>query len=225
VRIVTQDQGSAEWEVWRSKGIGASDAPVILNLKHFQTTLRHLWEEKVAAYHGLEAKKKSKRPAPSKTANTAMQMGRDAEPGIREWYEGLVGEPAPALCVIHDTLDWLRASLDGWLAGRKVALEVKRPGMRWDGTCDHYDALGGRVPPKYLSQLDHQFLVTDADEIHYVSYGDPKHFPEDQRHVLVVVERDRGREQELLALETEFWKAVVDRDADYVERRTGCPLS
>lgn len=211
MRVVNYEQGTPDWLLWRNVGLGGSDAPVLWWGKHFETTVEKLWMEKALAVHGDRIRRLLpgvpwvSRP---KRENTAMKMGKDAEPLIRKWYQDWTGFTFEPLCAVHDTVDWLKGSLDGWIGEKKVVVEIKRPGMRRDGSCDHHDALEGRVPPKYVPQLLHLCLVTGAERAHYLSYGDPKHFPPLDRYRVVEYVPSRSERGTLLGGEEKFWACV-----------------
>lgn len=158
MRRLRLEQGSPDWRLWRDAGIGASDAPAIMNASPWVTAER-LWRQKV----GLE------RP---QAPNYAMRRGLRLEDEARRRYVERTGVEVRPACVVHDTLDWLRASLDGLDLWETVAAEIKCPNAE-----DHADALRGDVPRKYVWQLVHQALVTGLHSIDYVSYNPESYLP------------------------------------------------
>lgn len=122
------------------------------------------------------------------------------EPIARNLYQALTGLPSQPVCCIHDTVDWLRASLDGWNGAHKIVLEIKCVNAK-----DHQDALDGRVPEKYIPQVQHQLLVTGAKTAHYFSYTDNQKFSSTDRGGLVVMEEDTPYQENLLSQLTAFW--------------------
>lgn len=109
------------------------------------------------------------------------------------------------VCVQHEGYPWLRASLDGWNAERKIPLEIKCPGRK-----DHFVALGGRIPDKYLPQIQHILMVTGARELHYFSY-------DGQNGVIVIVEADADYQQRLFEAELTFWNSVQSGIAPFFQ--------
>lgn len=188
MKILRLDQGSGDWLRWRESGLGSSDAPVILGVSPWSTT-KELFERKL------------KIRSPQRT-NSAMQRGKDLEPEIRKIYELLFGYDVEPVCGVHDTIPWLKVSLDGWNESRKIAVEIKAPNKD-----DHMCALSGKVPEKYIPQCDHQLLVSGAVMLHYISYN-PR-FPKHQE--LAVVKHSPIPEalKALLEAEKEFWSWVV----------------
>lgn len=177
------EQGSDDWKSWRREGLGSSDAPIIMGESPWMTPFQ-LWEIKTG-----------RRVLEDKT-NWAQERGNNLEPVARAQYEMLKDLEMPATLVQHKTYPFLRASLDGYNEKEKIILEIKCPGKE-----DHAEALRGKVPVKYIPQINHQLLVTGADAAHYFSF-------DGIRGVLVVVEPDIEAIKNLLSLELEFWKLI-----------------
>jgi putative phage-type endonuclease len=190
MKLVEVAQGEP-WLAWRAKGLGSSDAPVVLNGKHFRRDRAALWREKV----GLGERGEE---------NWAMARGKRLEPEARALYERLMGYPCPPACGVHDRHPWLKASFDGWNAEYRVLLEIKAPGK-----ADHEAALAGEVPSKYHAQLQHQILVTGPGPVtcHYASYH-PGYDGAD-RLVVLTYAPSPGELSLLLRLEQVFWSCVV----------------
>ena len=98
-RIERLQQNTAEWHRWRQQGLGASDAPVIMGEAAFKTP-RMLWSIKTGR-------------AQEDAAGPAARRGRELERLARRAYEQEVGIQMEPLCLVHDQLEWMRASLDG----------------------------------------------------------------------------------------------------------------
>lgn len=140
-----------KWTEWRSKGLGASDAPVVMGVSPYKTRLV-LWEEKVglaAPYEG----------------NWATRRGNELEPKARAHYELIYNTPMPIAFVEHKDHPFIRASLDGYNEEKSIVLEIKCPGKD-----DHNTAKAGKVPDKYYPQVQHQLLATGAKLVHYYSF-------------------------------------------------------
>ena len=103
------------------------------------------------------------------------------------------------LCLVHEKLEWMRASLDGLSFDGSTVLEIKCPlNLR-----DHHAAQQGRVPSHYYGQLQHQLEVSGAEEAHYWSF--------DGRVVcLVRIRPDRDYMKRLVDEEGEFWRRVKE---------------
>src|SRR5882762_4567988 len=184
MKILNLEQGSSDWLRWREGGLGSSDAPVILGVSPWVTP-KELFERKL------------KIRAPQRT-NSSMQRGKDFEPIVRKIYENLFGYSVEPICGVHDSIPWLKVSLDGWNQEKKIAVEIKVPSKT-----DHLCALSRKIPEKYIPQCNHQLLVSEARMLHYVSYN--PHFTKEQELAIVKhlpVEEDLGL---LLEAEKEFW--------------------
>jgi predicted phage-related endonuclease len=103
---------------------------------------------------------------------------------------------------VHEQYDRLKVSLDGYNPGYSLFVEVKAPNRK-----DHAGALEGVVPVKYVPQIMHQYLVSDARHAHYLSYSD--HFPVAQQLAVVSVKRDEEMINELFRVEKTFWDCVL----------------
>lgn len=197
MRIVTMAQNTPEWLAWRTTGIGASDAPILLGVSPWKSR-EELLAEKRAARGGPQTR------SFDKPMNRAMKWGKDLESEVVGWYTGLTGIPVAPVCCVHADLPWVKASLDGWSDEVPRVLEVKCPFNQRAGT--HDKALGGEVPDYYWPQLVHQALTTGCLRIDYVSY-DPRRQGADR--LALVPCRVEPREVELLlAAEREFWAEV-----------------
>jgi putative phage-type endonuclease len=102
-------------------------------------------------------------------SNTAMQWGTDQEPLARAAYEAvadvLVDETG---FVVHPTINAAGASPDG-LVGDVGLIEIKCP-----NTATHIDTvLSGKVPSKYITQMQWQMACTQRKWCDFVSF-DPR---------------------------------------------------
>jgi len=141
-----------EWLVWRSRGLGASDAPVVMSVSPFKT--RHqLWLEKTG----------QKVDEPTNTY--ILEKGHAMEPKARAMYEIIDDADYPPVNVEHQDYNFVRASLDGYNAEKSQILEIKYVGKE-----DHENAAKGIVPEKYYWQLQHQLFATGAKLVKYVSF-------------------------------------------------------
>ncbi len=196
--------------LWRNKGIGSSDSAVIWYGKHFDRTILDLYHEKVGYVYSSEEQENiniKEQSAEHKKKVSAMNRGSELEPKARELYENLVGLKAPPLCAIHSEYSFIKGSFDGYYTTGKtsVILEIKCPNKY-----DHQGTLDGSVPDKYLPQLDHLLLVSDADFVHYVSYGSYL-FKGTDKFAMVKYKRNQERIDDLLAKEINFWHNVQCR--------------
>ena len=182
-RIERLHQNTPQWHRWRQLGIGASDAPVIMNETEFKTP-RMLWSIKTG-------RMQEDAPGP------AARRGRELERLARRVYEQQTGTQMEPLCLVHDELEWMRASLDGLSFDGSIVLEIKCPMSLRDQTA----AQQGQVPPHYYAQLQHELEVSRAAEVHYWSF-------DGSTGSLVRVRPDREYLKRLLDAEAAFWQLV-----------------
>lgn len=184
-------QGSEEWKKFRQGGIGSSDAPTVLGESPFKTPFK-LWEEKTGRSAG-------------DFQNEAMARGHELEPRARQEYERLVGYATPPECLIHPTMPFIRASLDGINREKGVILEIK------SGRKSHEMALAGKIPDYYRAQLAHQMCVADIPMVHYFSF-------DGENGILIKFERNEQYESGLITKEKAFWDLVVkDEPPEFVD--------
>ena len=176
-------QQTSEWHAMRREKIGASDAPIILELSPWKTP-KALWMEKL----GLTE-------PPPMTA--AMQHGIDTEPLAREAFEKITGIFVLPEVRIHPDLHWMMASMDGVSLDGTNAVEIKCPRSR----IDHDKAQSGIIPEKYFPQLQHQMHVCGLDYIYYFS------FHKDSQ-ALLTVHRDDQYIKMMIEEEKKFWDCM-----------------
>jgi putative phage-type endonuclease len=190
-KIVSVQQNTSDWRVWRDKGLGASDAPIVMGDSPW-TTRFQLWGQKT----GL---------LPRQPFNAyqlkAMERGHELEPRARVLVEEGLSLNYPATSFEHKNYPFLRASLDGYNEATNSCLEIKCPGKK-----DHEEAVRGEVPGKYKSQVQMQLLVSGCDYSWYVSWAGPgtklivhKVLPDIDYHVSLLVHMK------------EFWKMITDK--------------
>lgn len=184
-RIERLHQNTLEWHRWRLQGIGASDAPVIMGDAAFKTA-RMLWSIKTGR-------------AGENAPGLAARRGRVLETLARRAYERQVGIQMEPLCLVHDDLEWMRASLDGLSFDGSTVLEIKCP---MSGR-DRVAAQQGRIPPHYYAQLQHQLEVSHAAEVHYWSF-------DGSAGVLVRINPDLEYLKRLVDTEAAFWQRVTE---------------
>lgn len=149
---------SACWDLWRAKGIGASEAACVLDIDPW-TPRKTFIRQKV----GLE-------PRPPR--NRAMNRGIELEPLAIKWFlqkSGISPEQMDyQLCGISEERDYVRATFDGYLLGginEGQCLEVKCPGS---GTYAKVAAFG--VPDHYFVQCQHQLYVSGGKYCYFLVY-------------------------------------------------------
>jgi putative phage-type endonuclease len=221
-----------EWLQWRQKGIGSSDAPIIMGVSPYSTPFK-LWEDKTAA----EVKED--------TSNQYIKdKGNRIEPKVREFYSLSRGFMSFEVALIEmQGFAHIRASLDGMhthILTQKVEsqdgqievpaiedielIEIKFIGKEpWLKSMDTSLVVRDRVPIHYWPQIQHQLMVTGAKVCHLLAYWD-KEGDEQMRDAnlsVVSVYPDHEYIAQLIEEEQKFWKFVTDKapppfcDRDY----------
>ena len=189
MRIVTLKQNGREWHAWRGKGLGASDAPVVMGDSPWQTPFG-LWLDKTGI---------CKREEPNEYQLAAMRRGHELEPEIRKRMEQQLGMEFSSLSAEHDEFSYIRASFDGYNEKRGVFIEIKAPNKD-----DHAKAVSGLVPTKYKAQLQQQFLVSGASRGYYGSWSGKLN----ELVAIVPVMPDFDYQKQLLESLHDFWRRV-----------------
>lgn len=187
-------QNTPEWLEMRKNKIGASDAPVIMEVSPWKTPYQ-LWEEKLGV-----------RKSPLLTK--AMRHGVEMEPIARAEFEKMTGIPVFPEVRFHPEREWMMASLDGVDIEGKYAVEIKCP----KSSADHEMAMNGIVPEKYIPQLQHQMEVCGLEMIFYFSfYGSSAK--------IIEVGRDDTYLCFLVKKESEFWRCIQDFEPPETDHR------
>jgi putative phage-type endonuclease len=167
----------------RSKGIGCSDLPAIMDVSPWSNPYK-LWKEKVTG----KSEQKD---------NAAMKYGRETEPLIRELAEKKAGFSLNPEVVFHPKKPWMWASLDGYNPDKKVIGEFKTANKD-----DHLLTISGKVPEKYWPQVQGQMEVVGSRVLLYCSYYDG------DLEVLSVA-HDPDYCAEMMAKADAFWECVA----------------
>lgn len=194
------EQNTENWLDWRNKGIGSSDAPIMLGISPYQTPFG-LWEEKTG-----KKKKEDKN-------QFILNRGHKLEPYARAKYEFLNDIEMPAMLFEHKDLPYLRASMDGFNQTLKKGLEIKYVGK------DVFER--EVIPPHHMAQVQHQILVTCASSIDYVLFWceDAKK-PENGSIKIINIAADLDFIDNYIPVACEFWHymqsdtppALIDKD-------------
>jgi putative phage-type endonuclease len=188
-------QGSEAWLKWRGKGLGSSDAAVLLGWSPWKTALE-LFEEKMGRYT----------PEFSEFQRSAMARGTRLEPVIRRWYEQREGKLFTEAVATHPEHEFMRASFDGRNTDLDRVLEIKAPNGK-----DHGLALNGYVPEKYIPQVQWLMMVGGHESCDYVSFG--KNADNFDTYAVVNVKRNAAIQAELKRRALIFWEAVQAKGA------------
>lgn len=190
-------QGSPEWFAARLGKVTASKvADVVAKTKSG-------WGASRANYMAaLIAERLTQTPADS-FSNAAMQWGTEQEPLARVAYEFFTGRDVEQVGFVdHPSIPMTGASPDG-LVGEDGLVEIKCP-----NTATHIDTLlDGKVPGKYVIQMQWQMACTGRQWCDFVSF-DPR-MPEEMRLWIQRVDRD-GPHIELLEEDVTVFLSTLD---------------
>ncbi len=154
-RLVSLQQGSAEWLRWRRGVVTATDTASVLAGGRFVKTIAQVAE--------------AKRTESESPKTPAMRFGNAIEPYARSWGERQTGVLFRPTCLVHSEHDWLAASLDGLAddsggSSDRLILEIKSG--KWDA--EH--VARGVVPPYTAYQIQHQLLVAGLSHAVLVTF-------------------------------------------------------
>lgn len=186
-------QQTSDWLRWRDAGIGSSDAPIIVGDSPWATPYQ-LWERKTGR-RSTDAK------------SLAMLRGLALEPQARAAYEAYTGNVMEPHCRAHPQHDFMRASLDGLSFDEDLILEIKCAGRE-----DHEQIQAGRVPQKYVAQIQHQLGVTGASACHLWSY-------DGTQGALLEVAPAKDYIEDLVTREQSFWAHVQNDEPPPLNER------
>jgi len=196
--IEGMQQNTPEWHNFRKNHIGASEAPYIMGISPYVTPYQ-LWCRKLGFM-------------PDAEMTSAMQRGHDLEPIALAAFEKEMGLFMTPVVLISRTVDWMSASLDGLDLDGKIAVEIKCPNRE-----THQIALNGKVPDKYIYQLQHQMMVLNVDLMYYFSF-------DGQKGVALEVTRDDSLCEALFLHEQRFWSSIQNfeppelNERDYIQK-------
>lgn len=188
MKIVSHKQGTKEWREWRGRGLGASDAPAVMGESPW-TSPFELWLDKT----GLMS-----RSPVNEFQVAAMKRGNELEPIARKMYEDSVGRNYPSLSATMDDFEYLRASFDGYNEDTNTIIEIKCPNK-----LDHAKAEKGKIPTKYIAQIQQQLLISNAAECKYVSYNG-------KDLAVVTISPDKQYQAKLQEAMIDMWARVVN---------------
>lgn len=182
------EQDSAEWHVWRSKGLGSSDAAVLMYTSPWRE-LQDVWNEKTGTVK------------PKNFNNWAIQRGKDLEPVARDIYNFQHKIEMRPTTFVHSRFKFMRASLDGFSRSHNYGIEIKVPGKK-----DLDLAKAGIVPDKYFAQIQWQMLCAGCNRIDYCVLD-----PDSSDLHIVKVMNDDEYQRRLVLMARWFWFMVRNK--------------
>ncbi len=186
-------QNSTNWHQWRHKGIGSSDAPIIMRVSPYKSPFQ-LWNEKI----------KKEPPPEDNKKEFIFAKGHRLEKIARADFELQMGMEFPATTAERKDCDYIKASLDGWNQKQKEVAEIKYVGEKYYNECNNV----ADIKIDHFVQIQHQFIVTDAKCIHYIIYNDKIDSTK-----IIKVYPDVEFCKDLLIQEVAFWELVQKKKA------------
>lgn len=190
--IPTKNITRAEWLQLRRRGIGGSDASVIMGVNPYRSILQ-LWEEKTGKFPVID------------NGNEYTYWGNVMEPIIRKEFmkrTGLKVRQKHAM-IFHPDYPYIFADVDGIVTderGEKCIFEAK--------TASQYkeEQWENGVPEEYVLQVQHYLAVCGMDKAYVAALIGGNRF------VFHTIFRDEQLIGELLCREKAFWEGCVLTD-------------
>lgn len=209
MKVINIINHTEDWHQWRSRGIGSSDAPVIMGVSRFKKS-KDLLIEKAAGKKFEDGR-----------SQYIKDRGNRVEGFIREAYENELGTKFPSLYCEHSDFSFMRASLDGINDKMDHIIEIKllsrfdleKPNTETEGYKKWMNAKNGKVPIEYLPQLYHQLIVTGAKKCTFIGFKEIKGKYKITLDDLAIVDiyPDSSYHKLLAEREFNFWYEVSQR--------------
>ncbi|WAR45998.1 YqaJ viral recombinase family nuclease [Methylomonas rapida] len=190
MKVIDVSQRSTAWRQWRSQGVSASEAAIVMNRSPYKTPWR-LWAEKIGLV--LEA---------SLDNNPLIRAGIQQEPEALQRFEDKHDLMLLPLCGESEHYPLMRASFDG-LSQASEPVEIKCP-----HETTFLDVLLNREASEayqlYWCQVQQQLLVADAKRgfLFFYHQGQDVEFE---------IQRDERFLTALVESAMDFWSAVKSK--------------
>ncbi|MCC8051404.1 MAG: YqaJ viral recombinase family protein [Clostridiales bacterium] len=190
--ISTKEMTREQWLELRRRGIGGSDASVIMRKNPYRSIIQ-LWEEKTG------------RLPVEESGNEYVYWGNVMEPIIRKEFmrrSGLKVRQKHAM-ILHPEHPFLFADVDGIVTdedGKKCIFEAKTVSQYKEGQWED------GIPEEYMLQIQHYMEVCGMDKTYIAGLIGGNRF------VFHTVYRDESLIGELLDAEISFWNDCVLAD-------------
>ncbi|MGX2958020.1 YqaJ viral recombinase family nuclease [Peribacillus sp. JNUCC 23] len=185
--ISTRDMSRMEWLEERTKGIGGSDAGIILGLNKYRTAFE-LWLEKTGQVTPLEID------------NEAIYWGNEMENVVAKEFEKRTDKKVRRtnFMYTHPEFPFIKANLDRLVIGESSLLECKTASAylakEWESD---------EVPASYLVQVQHYLGVTGKEKGYIAVLVGGNKF------IWKEVERDEELINMIFSAEKHFWEFHV----------------
>lgn len=187
--VSTLNMDRTEWLKERSKGIGGSDAGVILGLNKYRTAFE-LWLEKTGQVE------------PKEVDNEAIYWGNQMEDVVAKEFEKRTGKKVRKsnFMYSHPDFPFMRANVDRLVVGESAVLECKTASAYLEK-----EWKDDEIPATYLVQVQHYLAVTGKEKGYIaVLIGG-------NRFVWKEIERDEELIQMIIDAEKHFWDYHVQQ--------------
>lgn len=193
-------QDPAAWLEARNKGIGGSDASVIVGLNSWKSPFQ-LWLEKTGQMEPEDL-----------TDNEYVYWGTTLEEVVAQEFSKRTGKKVARRGLLqHDNFPYVLASIDRRVVGEDAGLECKTANgfaaKAWDGD---------NVPDAYYVQCQHYMAVTGAQTWYIAALIGGNHF------VWKEIPRNDDDIKALLEAEAEFWRKVETNEMPDVDGSESC---
>jgi putative phage-type endonuclease len=190
MRLIDIRQRTPEWERWRSEGVTASEAPIVLGVSPYKTPWR-LWAERVGLVRPEDL-----------AGNPHVKRGVALEDTARQAFEARFGTLLLPLCAEADAEPVLRASFDG-ITDEGAPVELKAPSQgTWAEVARERE--GSAAYRLYYPQVQHQLYVAGAG-VGWLAF----YFAGELE--VLEVRRDEAFVVQLVERALAFWEAVATR--------------
>ncbi len=196
-----------QWHLDRQKGIGGSDASIVLGINPWKSRLQ-LYHEKVDEI----------KPENVITDNVRFDLGHILEPYIAKKYTEKTGrllmEIDPSLPPkSHPLYPFMLANIDRGI----IKSERPKPGIAEFKTKGAFINWDEDIPPYYNSQIQHYMAVYDYDWASFAVLDFNKF-----EITITDVERDDAFIENLIIEEAKFWDLVQNKTPPEIEPTKSC---
>lgn len=188
------------WLKARDKGIGGSDASVIMGINPYKSPYE-LWMEKTGQAEPKDL-----------TGNMSVYWGTKNEPAIANWFQEETGKKVQRLGTLQNReYPFMLANVDRTVVGENAGLEIKTAGVK-----QYRKWKDDEIPDAYYCQCLHYMAVTGADYwyIAVLLGGNDSKWKR--------IERNEEDIQTLIKAEKEFWNLVQTKTAPPVDGSPSC---
>lgn len=193
IMVSTKDLTREQWLKLRRKGIGGSDASVVMG-KNPWRSIQQLWEDKTG-----------KTPV-QENSNEYTYWGNVMEGIIRKEFMNRTGLKVRQkhFMMFHPQFQFMFADVDGIVTderGEKCIFEAK--------TVSQYreeEWRDGKIPVEYMMQVQHYLAVCEMQKAYIAALIGGNHF------IYHTILRDEGMIAELVHAEKQFWNYNVKCD-------------